>query len=82
MESEHQERKMAAWAVVALVSDYVAVAVLIGLWFLARWVGLWHWADWDILFAVVVGYGLLAWFIGTHLGRGLKHSSKRHKLSH
>lgn len=82
MESEHPQRKMAEWAIAALAGDYVAVALLIGLWFAARWLGFWHWADWDILFLAAVGYGLLAWFIGTRLGRGFRSPHEHHKLSH
>lgn len=62
---------MAYGAVVALVMDYAAVAVIIGLLVLDRWLGIRRGVTLDTLFVLIAALSVAAWFAGSRLNRRL-----------
>ena len=62
---------MAFGAVAAIILDYAAVAFVIGLLVLDRWLGVRRGITLDTLFGLIVALGMAAWFAGTRFKRRL-----------
>ena len=60
---------MAFGAVAAIILDYAAVAFVIGLLVLDRWLGVRRGITLDTLFGLIVALGMAAWFAGTRFKR-------------
>jgi hypothetical protein len=62
---------MAFGAVAALVMDYAAVAFIVGVLILDRWLGIRRGITLDTLFVLITGLVVAAWFAGSRLNRRL-----------
>ena len=62
---------MAFGAVAAIILDYAAVAFVIGLLVLDRWLGVRRGITLDTLFGLIVALGMAVWFAGTRFKRRL-----------
>jgi phosphoglycerol transferase MdoB-like AlkP superfamily enzyme len=62
---------MAFGALAAIILDYAAVAFVIGLLVLDRWLGVRRGITLDTLFGLIVALGMAAWFAGTRFKRRL-----------
>jgi hypothetical protein len=65
---------MTLGAIGAILLDYAAVAFVIGLLVLDRWLGIRRGVTLDTLLVLMVAMGVTAWFAGTRF--------RRHLLSH
>jgi len=62
---------MAFGAVVAIVMDYAAVAFILGLLVLDRWLGIRRGVTLDTLFLLIAALSVAAWFAGSRLNQRL-----------
>ena len=58
---------MTLGAITAIILDYAAVAFVIGLLLLDRWLGIRRGITLDTLLVLIVALGTLAWFAGSQL---------------
>jgi hypothetical protein len=61
--------KLGALGILALVTDYAAVALLVGLLLLERHLHFHRGTDLDILLMLIVAFGTLVWLAGFRLNR-------------
>jgi len=62
---------MTVGAIAAIILDCAAVALVIGLLVLDRWLGVRRGITLDTLFALIVALGVAVWFAGTRFKRRL-----------
>jgi len=62
-----RDRDMTLGAIAAIILDYVAVAFIIGLLVLDRWLGIRRGITLDILLLLVTALGTIAWLAGCRL---------------
>jgi phosphoglycerol transferase MdoB-like AlkP superfamily enzyme len=67
----HSDFDMTLGAVLAIILDYAAVAFVVGLLVLDRWLGIRRGITLDTLFVLIVALSVAAWFAGTRLRRRL-----------
>jgi hypothetical protein len=68
---------MTLGAIAAMVLDYAAVAVIIGLLVLDRWLGIRRGITLDTMLVLIAALGTLAWFAGTRLRHRLAADAAR-----
>jgi hypothetical protein len=72
---------MTLGAIAAMILDYAAVAVVIGLLLFDRWLGIRRGITLDTILVLIGALGALAWFAGTRLKQRLAADAARADLA-